>query len=116
MQALTTLAQLSQALAAVTLREDLYDAVVRGARELLRADACQIYRLDVEADELALVRSEPEGAPAPSAAPRAVPAWCSTSCAGRTAGGRNGRRRVARDAVARRRRGVAAGRAAGRPR
>ncbi len=61
-QALTTLAQLSQDLAAVTLREDLYDAVVRGARELLRADACEIYRLDVEADELALVRSEPRSA------------------------------------------------------
>ncbi len=69
MQALTTLAQLSQALAGVTLREDLYDAVVRGARELLRADACQIYRLDVEADELALVGSEPDGATGPSPRP-----------------------------------------------
>ena len=39
----------------MTLREDLYDAVARGARELLRADACEIYRLDVEADELSLV-------------------------------------------------------------
>ena len=68
-QALTTLAQLSQALAAVTLREDLYDAVVRGARDLLRADACQIYRLDVEADELTLVRSEPGGAIEPSPQP-----------------------------------------------
>ena len=35
-QALTTLARLSQALAAVTIREDLYDVVTRGARELLR--------------------------------------------------------------------------------
>ena len=68
-QALTTLAQLSQALAAVTLREDLYDAVVRGARELLRADACQIYRLDVEADELVLVSSDPADAQAPSPRP-----------------------------------------------
>ena len=68
-QALTTLTQLSQALAAVTLREDLYDVVARGARELLRADACQIYRLDVEADELALVGSDPDGAPAPSPRP-----------------------------------------------
>jgi GAF domain-containing protein len=64
-QALTTLTQLSQALAAVTLREDLYDAVTRGARELLGADTCQIYRLDVEADELVLAGSHPEGAPAP---------------------------------------------------
>ena len=68
-QALTTLTELSQALAAVTLREDLYDAVTQGARELLRADACQIYRLDVEADELVLVGSDPEGAPAPSPRP-----------------------------------------------
>src|SRR5215218_6304861 len=42
-QALTMLTQLSQALAAVSLQEDLYDAVTRGARELLRADVCQIY-------------------------------------------------------------------------
>ena len=46
-QALTTLTQLSQALAEVTVREDLYEAVRAGARELLRADACQIHRLDV---------------------------------------------------------------------
>jgi GAF domain-containing protein len=68
-QALTTLTQLSQALAAVTLREDLYEAVARGARELLRADVCQIYRLDVDADELVLVSSDPEDAPAPSPRP-----------------------------------------------
>jgi GAF domain-containing protein len=61
-QALTTLTQLSQAIAAVSLREDLYDAVARGARELLGADACQIYRLDMEADELALAGSDPDGA------------------------------------------------------
>ena len=68
-QALTTLTQLSQALAAVTLREDLYDVVARGARELLRADACQIYRLDAEADELVLAASDPAGTPAASARP-----------------------------------------------
>ena len=53
-EALTTLTQLSQALAAVTLREDLYDAVTRGARQLLGADSCQIWRIDPEADELNL--------------------------------------------------------------
>jgi PucR C-terminal helix-turn-helix domain/GGDEF-like domain/GAF domain len=58
-EALTTLTQLSQSLAAVTLREDLYDAVVRGARQLLGADACQIWRLDPEADELTLAASDP---------------------------------------------------------
>ena len=64
-QALTTLTQLSQALAEVTVREDLYEAVARGARELLRADACQIHRLDVDADELVLASSDPPNAPAP---------------------------------------------------
>ena len=68
-QALTTLTQLSQALAEVTVREDLYEAVARGARELLRADACQIHRLDVDADELILVSSDPPSALAPSPRP-----------------------------------------------
>jgi GAF domain-containing protein len=67
--ALTTMTQLSQALAGVTVREDLYRAVTRGARELLGADACQIYRLDREADELLLAASDPDGAPAPSSRP-----------------------------------------------
>jgi hypothetical protein len=58
-EALTTLTQLSQALAAVTLREDLYDAVTRGARQLLGADSCQIWRIDSEADELNLVGADP---------------------------------------------------------
>ncbi|MEA2331604.1 MAG: hypothetical protein QOH58_1742 [Thermoleophilaceae bacterium] len=66
--ALTTLTQLSQSLAAVTLREDLYDAVTRGARQLLSADACQIWRLDTDADELMLVGSDP-GETAESSAP-----------------------------------------------
>ena len=68
-QALTTLTQLSQALAAVTVLEDLYIAVTRGARELLGADACQIYRLDAEADELVLAGSEPKDAARPSPRP-----------------------------------------------
>ena len=66
--ALTTLTRLSQALAAVTLREDLHDAVTRGARELLGADTCQIWRLDPEADELVLAAAdppEPDGCDAP---------------------------------------------------
>jgi GAF domain-containing protein len=57
--ALTTLTQLSQALAAVTLREDLYDAVTRGARQLLGADVCQIWRIDADEDELSLAGSDP---------------------------------------------------------
>jgi GAF domain-containing protein len=67
--ALTTLTQLSQALAAVTLREDLYDAVTRGARQLLGAEACQIWRIDPDADELELAGSDPpDGADRPARA------------------------------------------------
>ena len=66
-EALTTLTQLSQALAAVTLREDLYDAVTRGSRQLLGADSCQIWRIDSEADELNLVGADPpEGSARPA--------------------------------------------------
>src|SRR3954451_15186462 len=57
--ALTTLTQLSQSLAAVTLREDLYDAVTRGTRRLLGADECQIWRLDSDAAELMLAGADP---------------------------------------------------------
>src|SRR5918995_2316767 len=71
--ALTTLTRLSQALAAVTLREDLHDAVTRGARELLGADTCQIWRLDSEADELSLAAADPPEPPgAPSRPGRAA--------------------------------------------
>ena len=72
-QALTTLTELSQAMAAVTVLEDLYSAVTRGARELLGADACQIYRLDAEADELFLAGSDPSDAPGPRRAPAEPP-------------------------------------------
>jgi GAF domain-containing protein len=68
--ALARLTELSQALAALALREDLYDAVTRGARELLGAESCQVYRLDPEADELVLAGSDSAGAPAPE--PRTV--------------------------------------------
>jgi GAF domain-containing protein len=62
-EALTTLTQLSQSLASVTLREDLHDAVTRGARQLLGADACQIWRLDPDADELVMAAADPPDAP-----------------------------------------------------
>ncbi|MGH2762760.1 MAG: GAF domain-containing protein, partial [Thermoleophilaceae bacterium] len=66
---LTTLTQLSQSLASVTLREDLHDAVTRGARQLLGADACQIWRLDHEADELVMAAADPPDAPEAGARP-----------------------------------------------
>ena len=58
-EALTTLTELSQDLAAVTLREELYETVSRGARALLRADLCQVWRLDREAQEPVLAASDP---------------------------------------------------------
>ncbi len=94
-QALTTLTGLSQALAAVTSREDLYGVVTRGARELLDADACQIYRLDVEADELTLAGADPEGAPAPS--PRPGGTGLVIDLMRRANGGGRGGRRVAHE-------------------
>ena len=120
-EALTTLTQLSQALAAVTLREDLYDAVTRGARQLLGADACQIWRLDAEADELILAGADPPDdagahrpgraallldlmrARAPADAGRRWPPE-RRRAAGRAA---RGRRRAARDPLLRRRTGAA---------
>jgi hypothetical protein len=59
---LTTLTQLSQTLAAVTERDELYGAVTRGARQLLAADSCQIWRLAPEDDELALAVADPPDA------------------------------------------------------
>ncbi len=75
--ALTTLTELSQAVAGVTTREALYEAVTGGARELLDADACLVYRLDPDSDELVLARSDPDSAAAPSSRPGGT-GWCST--------------------------------------
>jgi GAF domain-containing protein len=61
--ALTTLTELSQSLASVTLREDLYDAVTRGARQLLGADSCQIWRVEPEAPDLVLAATDPSNVP-----------------------------------------------------
>jgi GAF domain-containing protein/sugar diacid utilization regulator len=59
-QTLTSLAELSQALAVVNELDDLYEVVTHGARSLLGAGLCQIYRLDAEADELVLAGSDPQ--------------------------------------------------------
>jgi GAF domain-containing protein len=94
--ALTTLTQLSQALAAVTLREDLYDAVTRGARELLGAYACQIYRLDADSDELVLAGSDPPDAPALSPRPGGTALVLDLMRRANGRGTRGGRRGAAR--------------------
>jgi GAF domain-containing protein len=94
-QALTTLTELSQSLAAVATREELYQVVSRGGRELLGADACQIYRLDQESDELMLAGSDPEDAPTPEPKPggTALVLDLMRRSSGR---GRRGRRNAAR--------------------
>jgi GAF domain-containing protein len=66
---LTTLTQISQTLAAVTDRDGLYRAVTRGARQLLSADSCQIWRLSPEDDELSLAVTDPADADSAASKP-----------------------------------------------
>jgi len=63
--ALTELAEVSQRLAAATRHERLHEAATAGARSLLGAGLCQLFRLESGGKELALVASDPPGAPAP---------------------------------------------------
>jgi GAF domain-containing protein len=63
--ALTQLAAVSQRLAAATQHERLHEAATSGARELLHADLCQLFRLEPSGRELRLVASDPPEAPAP---------------------------------------------------
>ena len=63
--ALTTLSRLAQALAGATRREELHDAVTRGARELTGADTCRLYRHEPVSGELELVAASPPEAAAP---------------------------------------------------
>jgi GAF domain-containing protein len=64
-EALTRLSSLTQAIAAVDGREELYRVVTDGVRELLRCDACQLYLLDPEAGRLELAAADPPGRPSP---------------------------------------------------
>src|SRR3954467_5520262 len=64
-EALTRLSSLSQAIAAVDGREELYRVVTDGVRELLRCDACQLYLLDPETGRLELAAADPAGRPSP---------------------------------------------------
>ena len=64
-EALTRLSSLSQAIAGVTGREDLYRVVTQGVRTLLRADACQLYLLDRSSGRLELAVADPAGRAGP---------------------------------------------------
>jgi GAF domain-containing protein len=57
--ALTELSRLGEALAAVARREELYETITRGARDLLTADACRLYRYESSRGDLELVASSP---------------------------------------------------------
>ena len=63
--ALTQLAAVSQRLAAATRHERLHDAATKGARALLKADLCQLFRLEAGGSELRLAASDPPDAPGP---------------------------------------------------
>jgi GAF domain-containing protein len=64
-EALTRLSSLTQAIAAVDGREELFRVVTDGVRELLRSDACQLYLLDPETGRLELAAADPPGRPSP---------------------------------------------------
>jgi GAF domain-containing protein len=60
-EALTRLSSLSQAIAAVDGREDLFRVVTEGVRDLLRCEGCQLYLLDPATGRLELAASDPPG-------------------------------------------------------
>jgi len=63
--ALTQLAEVSQRLAAATQHARLHEAATSGARALLKADLCQLFRLEPGGNELRLAGSDPPEAPGP---------------------------------------------------
>jgi GAF domain-containing protein len=63
--ALTRLAEVSQRLAAATQHERLHEAATAGARALLHADLCQLFRLEPGGSELRLAASDPPEAAGP---------------------------------------------------
>jgi sugar diacid utilization regulator len=66
-ETLTRLSALSQEIAAVDGREELYRVVTSRVRELLRGDACQLYLLDRPTGRLELAAADPPGDPAAGA-------------------------------------------------
>src|ERR671915_1123446 len=63
--ALTRLAEVSRRLAAATQHERLHEAATAGARALLQADLCQLFRLEPGGGGLRLAASDPPEAPGP---------------------------------------------------
>ncbi len=72
-ETLTRLSALSQEIAAVDGREELYRVVTTRVRELLRGDACQLYLLDRATGRLELAAADPPGDQAAGSAARVGP-------------------------------------------
>jgi hypothetical protein len=64
-EALTTLARLTQEIAGAQGREDLLRAVPRGVRALLGCELCQFYQLDAATGRLELAATDPVDHPSP---------------------------------------------------
>jgi len=64
-QTLTRLSALSQEIAGVATREQLYLAVTAGVRELLGCRTCRLYLLDAATGRLELAATDPAGEPSP---------------------------------------------------
>ena len=64
-EALTRMSKLSQAIAAVAGREDLYAVATGGVRDLLRCASCQLYLVDAETGRLELAASNPDDGSSP---------------------------------------------------
>src|SRR3954454_16221342 len=64
-EALTRLSSLSQAIAAVDGREELYRVGTDGVCQLLRCESCQLYLLDAENGRLELAAADPPGRRSP---------------------------------------------------
>ncbi len=96
--ALTTLSQISQQIAATEQRDDLYLIATDGVRALLACKACHLYEVDPASGDLELVASSPQGASAPARMRRVVdePGWLSAAVA--SSGERLGLLRASQDA------------------
>lgn len=64
-EGLTTLARLSQDIAAARGREQLLRLVPRGVRELIGCDLCQLYQFDARQERLELAAADPPNQPSP---------------------------------------------------
>jgi GAF domain-containing protein len=64
-EGLTSLARLSQEIAAAPGREELFQLVPSGVRELIGCDLCQLYQLDPSRGRLELAAADPPDHPSP---------------------------------------------------